>query len=57
MQESQKGVIGITLLAHWFVPYSHNKLDQDAAERAMEFMFGWLVLSFFFVTLKSGKFL
>ncbi|XP_057452715.1 cyanogenic beta-glucosidase-like [Lotus japonicus] len=40
-QESQKGVIGITLLAHWFVPYSHNKLDQDAAERAMEFMFGW----------------
>ncbi|KAJ1377066.1 Glycosyl hydrolases family 1, N-terminal conserved site, partial [Sesbania bispinosa] len=42
-QESQKGVIGITLVSHWFVPFSDNKLDQNAAKRAIDFMFGWFM--------------
>ncbi|KAL4292443.1 hypothetical protein AHAS_Ahas18G0028600 [Arachis hypogaea] len=42
-QESQKGVIGITLVSHWFVPTSNSKLDQMAAERAIDFMFGWFM--------------
>lgn len=41
MQESQKGVIGITLVSNWFVPFSDNKLDQNAAKRAVDFMIGW----------------
>ncbi|XP_027341441.1 beta-glucosidase 12-like [Abrus precatorius] len=40
---SQKGVIGITLVSHWFVPFSDNKLDKEAAERAIDFMFGWFM--------------
>lgn len=40
-QKSQNGFIGITLLITWFVPLSDNKLDQKAAERATDFMFGW----------------
>ncbi|TKY49532.1 Beta-glucosidase 12 [Spatholobus suberectus] len=42
-QVSQKGVIGITLVSHWFVPFSNNKLDKDAAKRAVDFMFGWFM--------------
>jgi len=41
MQESQKGVIGITLVSNWFIPFSDDKFDQNAAERAVDFMFGW----------------
>jgi len=41
MQESQKGVIGITLASHWFLPLSDNKFDQNAAERGLDFMLGW----------------
>jgi beta-glucosidase len=41
MQVSQNGLIGITLVINWFVPLSDNKIDQKAAERANEFMFGW----------------
>ncbi|KAF1863184.1 hypothetical protein Lal_00012494 [Lupinus albus] len=40
-QASQKGVIGITLLSHWFVPFSNNESDKKASERAIDFMFGW----------------
>ncbi|RHN76189.1 putative beta-glucosidase [Medicago truncatula] len=40
-QESQKGVIGITLVSSWFIPHSDNKFDQKAAERGLDFMFGW----------------
>ncbi|KAA8520274.1 hypothetical protein F0562_014530 [Nyssa sinensis] len=40
-QASQKGKIGITLVSHWFVPYSNSKPDQQAAQRALEFMYGW----------------
>ncbi|KAJ4772079.1 Beta-glucosidase D7 [Rhynchospora pubera] len=43
-QASQKGVIGITLVSHWFVPYSTNSKSNDAAaERALDFMFGWFM--------------
>ncbi|WJX74533.1 Beta-glucosidase 12 [Trifolium repens] len=42
-QESQKGIIGITLVSNWFIPFSDNKFDQNAAERAVEFMFGWFM--------------
>lgn len=41
MQAEQKGVIGITLVSHWFVPFSDAKKDQDAALRALDFMLGW----------------
>lgn len=40
-KNSQNGLIGITLLITWFVPFSDNKLNQKAAERATDFMFGW----------------
>ncbi|CAI8592228.1 unnamed protein product [Vicia faba] len=50
-QESQKGVIGITLVSNWYVPFSNSKLDQNAAERAVEFMFGW-----FMEPLTTGKY-
>ena len=42
-QASQKGIIGITLISHWFLPFSNSKQDQDAAQRALEFMFGWFM--------------
>ncbi|PNY00717.1 beta-glucosidase 24-like protein [Trifolium pratense] len=42
-QVSQNGLIGITLIINWFVPLSNNKLNQKAAERAIEFMFGWFM--------------
>lgn len=50
-QESQKGVIGITLVSNWFIPFSDNKFDQNAAERAVDFMFGW-----FMEPLTTGKY-
>ncbi|KAJ0021488.1 hypothetical protein Pint_31246 [Pistacia integerrima] len=40
-QKTQKGKIGITLVSHWMVPYSSAKHHQNAAERALDFMFGW----------------
>ncbi|XP_057452836.1 beta-glucosidase 12-like [Lotus japonicus] len=42
-QASQKGIIGITLVTHWFEPFSDNKYDHDAAGRAVDFMFGWFM--------------
>ncbi|KAK3142309.1 hypothetical protein QOZ80_4BG0344900 [Eleusine coracana subsp. coracana] len=40
-QASQKGKIGITLVSHWFVPFSRSKSNDDAARRAIDFMLGW----------------
>ncbi|KAJ9139722.1 hypothetical protein P3X46_030430 [Hevea brasiliensis] len=42
-QATQKGKIGITLVTHWFVPFSNDKHDQHAAKRALDFMFGWFM--------------
>ncbi|CAN0923779.1 Beta-glucosidase 24 [Linum grandiflorum] len=33
--------IGITYVSHWFVPYSNSTEDKDAAQRALEWMYGW----------------
>ncbi|XP_011625439.1 beta-glucosidase 12 [Amborella trichopoda] len=37
----QKGVIGVTLVTHWMIPYSSSRSNDDAAQRALDFMFGW----------------
>ncbi|KAI6685546.1 hypothetical protein NL676_031459 [Syzygium grande] len=42
-QASQKGVIGITLVSHWMVPYSDAKHNQNAALRALDWMLGWFL--------------
>ncbi|BAT90816.1 hypothetical protein LR48_Vigan08g162100 [Vigna angularis] len=42
-QRFQNGVIGITLYSTWYEPLSDSKLDRKAAERAMEFLFGWFM--------------
>ncbi|XP_071940374.1 beta-glucosidase 24-like [Coffea arabica] len=42
-QRSQKGKIGITLVSNWAVPYHNTKEDRDAAQRAIDFMFGWFM--------------
>ncbi|KAG4385248.1 hypothetical protein GLYMA_12G054300v4 [Glycine max] len=42
-QASQKGSIGITLVANWFLPLKDTKSDQKAAERAIDFMYGWFM--------------
>ncbi|KAG4967917.1 hypothetical protein JHK87_033568 [Glycine soja] len=42
-QASQSGVIGITLVANWFLPLRDTKSDQKATERAIDFMYGWFV--------------
>ncbi|XP_075499954.1 beta-glucosidase 13-like [Primulina tabacum] len=39
----QKGQIGVTLVTHWIVPYSSSILDVKAAQRALDFMYGWFV--------------
>lgn len=43
MQPVQKGQIGITLVSHWFLPYSSSKADVAAVERSLDFMYGWYV--------------
>ncbi|XP_020249970.1 beta-glucosidase 12-like [Asparagus officinalis] len=42
-QVSQKGKIGITLDAGWFIPYSNSKMNDDAVGRALDFTFGWFM--------------
>ncbi|KAG8363625.1 hypothetical protein BUALT_Bualt19G0041900 [Buddleja alternifolia] len=42
-QATQKGEIGITLVTHWMVPYSNSILDIIAAQRALDFIFGWFL--------------
>ncbi|KAL3615392.1 hypothetical protein CASFOL_041053 [Castilleja foliolosa] len=42
-QATQKGIIGITLVTHWFVPFSKSRLDAKAAQRALDFLFGWFL--------------
>ncbi|KAG6478485.1 hypothetical protein ZIOFF_061928 [Zingiber officinale] len=42
-QVFQKGLIGITLVSHWFVPCSNTKEDEDAVSHSLDFMFGWFI--------------
>ncbi|TKY67441.1 Beta-glucosidase 12 [Spatholobus suberectus] len=42
-QASQNGLIGISLNCHWFIPFSNDTLDHQAAQRALDFMFGWFM--------------
>ncbi|KAL9296525.1 hypothetical protein ACSQ67_022421 [Phaseolus vulgaris] len=42
-QAFQNGLIGITLNCHWFIPFSNDTLDHQAAQRALDFMFGWFM--------------
>ncbi|KAK4488649.1 hypothetical protein RD792_004418 [Penstemon davidsonii] len=40
-QATQKGEIGITLVTHWMVPNSNSRQDVEAAQRALDFIYGW----------------
>ncbi|KAJ4724164.1 Beta-glucosidase [Melia azedarach] len=42
-QVSQKGKIGISLVSSWMIPYSSARHHQNAAIRALDFMFGWFM--------------
>ncbi|XP_049934173.1 beta-glucosidase 12-like isoform X1 [Nymphaea colorata] len=42
-QGEQKGEIGITLVSNWFIPYSTSASNRMAAQRALDFMFGWFM--------------
>ncbi|CAN1263521.1 Beta-glucosidase 24 [Linum perenne] len=42
-QAKQKGIIGITLVSSWFVPYSKSKHDIKARRRAIDFSLGWFM--------------
>ncbi|CAI0378392.1 unnamed protein product [Linum tenue] len=42
-QATQKGMITITLNSDWFIPYTSSKQDADAAQRALDFNFGWFM--------------
>ncbi|KAL5566560.1 hypothetical protein UlMin_029724 [Ulmus minor] len=42
-QAKQKGVIGVTHVTPWFVPYSTEKRDHLAAQRALDFTLGWFM--------------
>lgn len=44
-QATQKGIIGITMVSIWTIPYSTAKHDEDAAERAFDFINGWSVIN------------
>ncbi|CAK7331805.1 unnamed protein product [Dovyalis caffra] len=41
-QACQGGKIGITLVSHWFEPYSSSEADQIATKRNLDFMLGWV---------------
>ena len=41
LQASQKGMIGMSLVSHVFIPYTDEEVDQEAAKQALDFMLGW----------------
>ncbi|OMP12644.1 Glycoside hydrolase, family 1 [Corchorus olitorius] len=42
-QPTQKGKIGITLNTTWYKPLNATKEQEEAADRALDFIFGWFV--------------
>ncbi|KAF3958904.1 hypothetical protein CMV_016230 [Castanea mollissima] len=40
-QPYQKGIIGITIVSHWFMPKYNTSSCSKAASRALDFLFGW----------------
>ncbi|XP_073015641.1 beta-glucosidase 12-like [Primulina eburnea] len=42
-QKSQKGKIGITLVAQWVIPFSKEIIQREAAARALDFSLGWFM--------------
>ncbi|KAM7505748.1 hypothetical protein LguiB_004652 [Lonicera macranthoides] len=42
-QETQQGRIGITLVSQYYEPYSNTSDDQEAQQRALDFMLGWFL--------------
>ncbi|KAH7862453.1 hypothetical protein Vadar_005020 [Vaccinium darrowii] len=42
-QASQKGQISITLVASWYLPYSNSNSNDEAAQRALDFSYGWFI--------------
>ncbi|ONI01348.1 hypothetical protein PRUPE_6G134900 [Prunus persica] len=42
-QASQEGVIGITVVSHWYEPASESQKDINASVRALDFMYGWFM--------------
>ncbi|CAN1263538.1 Beta-glucosidase 24 [Linum perenne] len=42
-QAKQKGIIGITLVSSWYIPYSNSKHDRRARQRALDFGYGWFM--------------
>ncbi|XAR63408.1 Beta-primeverosidase [Bertholletia excelsa] len=47
-QASQKGEIGISQVTHWMLPYSDASSNKKAAQRALDFMYGWFMDPLFF---------
>ncbi len=47
-RQTQKGVIGITNNCDWREPLTSSQKDKDAAQRALEFYFGWMSDPVFF---------
>ncbi|XP_043687554.1 beta-glucosidase 12-like [Telopea speciosissima] len=39
----EKYQLRITLVSHWFLPFSKDKSNKDAAQQALDFMFGWFL--------------
>ncbi|KAL3537823.1 hypothetical protein ACH5RR_001189 [Cinchona calisaya] len=39
----QGGKIGLTLVTHWYEPLTQSESDVEAAQRAMDFEFGWFM--------------
>ncbi|VAI33741.1 unnamed protein product [Triticum turgidum subsp. durum] len=42
-QKAQGGEVGITLVCHWYLPYTNSTADKEAAKRRVEFMLGWFM--------------
>ena len=43
-QPTQKGVIGITVDAHWLLPYDDTPESQSAVQRGLDFKMGtWMI--------------